>query len=339
VKPVEAASSAKPPVATPARPRTSTGGFAKQLTQATSTRGTVPPPTSAPAEANTPATATSMRAPVRGLVSAASRAAKTAAPEPQAQSQPQAQPQSTPVTAALAALPHPIALMLPTAIAAKPAVAPIESASARPVAPAPVDSSSDDDAPAAPPTAAAPTDSPPPDDLTPRTPLEQAVHDLLANLAGDTTKHDEVPDDQAAQAAAQTKLAATAEPVAAPRSTAVTPAAPAAPIAQPDAQQMQSAHHAHIVLGDDGDRVVMTVAVRGGAVNVTLKSPDEHTAAALARNAGSLDEAMRRRGLDLEQFQADHETPRQRGEQAHEQHEREPEPESTDEPFELEENV
>ncbi len=331
MKPVEAttATAAAAP-ATPKRARTSTGGFAKQLTRATSTRGTIQP-------AATEAVATTI-APVRGLVSAASRAAKNAAPQP-AEPQPQVQaPQPTPITAALAALPHPTALILPTAIAAKPAVAPIASSNARPApaAPAPADSNSDDDAPVAPPPAA-PTDSPPPDDLTPRTPLEQAVHDLLANLA-DTSKHDEPPSDDAAQAAAQTKLAATAEPVAAPRSAAVAPAAPAAPIAQPDAQQMQSAHHAHIVLGDNGDRVVMTVAVRGGAVNVTLKTADDHTAAALARNAGSLDEAMRRRGLDLEQFQSDHESPHPHEEAREQRPQRDPEPEST-EPFELEENV
>ena len=70
------------------------------------------------------------------------------------------------------------------------------------------------------------------------------------------------------------------------RRRAAAPVVQAAPVSQPDAQQMQSAHHAHIVLGDDGDRVVMTVAVRGSAVNVTLKTADDHTAAALARNAG-----------------------------------------------------
>ena len=238
-----------------------------------------------------------------------------------------------PITAALAALPEPTSLILPTPIVAKPAVAPIDRSTARPAAPQPADARSD--APAPPPVARTSDDTPPPDP-TPRTPLEQAVHDLLAELGNASVKHDDQPDDEAAQAAAQTRLAATTEPVAAPRSSTVAPAAPVAPMVQPDAQQLQSAHHAHIVLGDDGDRVVMTVAVRGAAVNVTLKSADDHTAAALARNAGSLDEAMRRRGLNLNQFQADHEQPHQHAQRE----QREPEPESTsNEPFELEENV
>ena len=48
VKPVAAAAATDSPTpATPARSRTSTGGFAKQLTRATSTRGTVQPPDAA----------------------------------------------------------------------------------------------------------------------------------------------------------------------------------------------------------------------------------------------------------------------------------------------------
>ena len=51
---------------------------------------------------------------------------------------------------------------------------------------------------------------------------------------------------------------------------------------------------------DDGpERVVATVAVRGSEVHVALRTTDDATAAALARNAASLDHAMHNRGLSL----------------------------------------
>ena len=53
------------------------------------------------------------------------------------------------------------------------------------------------------------------------------------------------------------------------------------------------------MIDDGAERVVITVAVRGSEVNVALRGQDDATTAALARNAGSLDHAMRARGLDL----------------------------------------
>jgi hypothetical protein len=72
--------------------------------------------------------------------------------------------------------------------------------------------------------------------------------------------------------------------------------APELPIAQ---------SHVHLVVGDDAERIVITVAVRGSDVNVALRAADDHTADALARNAGALDHAMRMRGLDLASFSAE----------------------------------
>ncbi len=71
------------------------------------------------------------------------------------------------------------------------------------------------------------------------------------------------------------------------------------------AQLAASPNHVHLVVGDDAQRVVITVAVRGNDVNVAMRATDDHTAAALARNAGSLDDAMRTRGLQLADFTAD----------------------------------
>jgi hypothetical protein len=201
-------------------------------------------------------------------------------------------------------------------LAGKPMITPMAAATtstahvAKPAPAANDDSNDDDSTDDVAPPAAAPVDAASDTDAAPRTPLEQAVHDLLSDL-GTSSKHDDddPASDELAQAAAQMKPA-TAEPVVAPHATA--PVVQAAPVAPPDAQQMQSAHHAHIVVGDGADRVVMTVAVRGSAVNVTLKTSDDHTAAALARNAGVLDQAMRHRGLDLEQMQTEHEAPRER---------------------------
>lgn len=67
--------------------------------------------------------------------------------------------------------------------------------------------------------------------------------------------------------------------------------------------------HVHLVLDEGGERVVVTVAVRGNEVNAMIRGGDEHTAAALARNAASLDHALRAGGLDLSSFSAesDHE--------------------------------
>ncbi len=359
-----AANDATAQLSTPMRSRTATGGFAKQLKRATSTKGTIQPvvtaseagstaPSASPATTS-PETPTLTPAPTptagedvaaatraasiisrpvgRGLVSAAMRAAKQQ-PQPQLQLQPQPQiaPQPQPQITIAAA---PMIEIAPVA----PPQQQIEQVAAAAPDVAPIVDDSDDDQPSVTTAApAAPAADDPSIDATPLTPLEQAVHDLLSQL-GDA-KHDQPShdDDGAGEQASAQKLAATAQTAAPAKGESFAPAAPAAPVAQPDAQQLQSAHHAHIVIGDDSDRIVMTVAVRGSAVNVTLKANDDHTAAAFARNAGSLDDAMRQRGLDLDQFETPREAPRER--QKYEQPQRaKPDSDST-EPFELEEQV
>ena len=138
------------------------------------------------------------------------------------------------------------------------------------------------------------------DDEPAATPLEQAVIDLLdrRNTSPElvVTKSDLTRDVLA------TRIAHTA-PVVEPRE-----------IKTPDAPTS----HVNLVLDDGEQRVVVTVAVRGNDVNVQLRGGDD-IAAGLARNAASLDEAMRLRGLSLAEFTAsrdpdtqEHERPHQR---------------------------
>jgi hypothetical protein len=87
------------------------------------------------------------------------------------------------------------------------------------------------------------------------------------------------------------------------------------------------------VLDDGPDRVVVTVAVRGSDIRVALRASDDATTAALARNAGSLDHAMRARGLALGELTAEHE-PRERQQPKDHQPRERREPDA--EPFELE---
>jgi hypothetical protein len=63
--------------------------------------------------------------------------------------------------------------------------------------------------------------------------------------------------------------------------------------------------HVNLVLEDGAERVVVTVAVRGNEVHAMLRGGDEQTAASLARNAASLDHALRAGGLDLASFQTE----------------------------------
>jgi len=129
----------------------------------------------------------------------------------------------------------------------------------------------------------------------PLTPLEQAVHDLLSELADKKAPASETT------AAPTFQLAPTQ--ILAPESTPdAQPAAPVAP--PPPPAELVSQNHAHLVFDDPNGRVVMTVAVRGTEVNVSVRATDESTAASLARNAASLDDAMRGRGLQLAQFDA-----------------------------------
>ena len=151
----------------------------------------------------------------------------------------------------------------------------------------------------------------------PLTPLEQAVHDLISQMPH--RDHDDHPD--APVSAADPHVAHTAMPtpvVAAPQqqplqTTGRAPVLAPAPISEPRALPEQTASsHLHLVLGDDADRVVVTVAVRGENVNVTMRGTDDATTAALARNAGSLDHAMRARGLNLAELNAERDPERRR---------------------------
>jgi hypothetical protein len=165
-------------------------------------------------------------------------------------------------------------------------------------------------------------------ELVPLTPLEQAVHDLLVAVPS----HEIVETDVAPEIADAPEPATT--PTYTPQRDTITDApAETAPVVEvrTPVELPAPTSHVHLVVGDDTDRVVVTLAVRGNEVNVALRGGDDHTAAALARNAGSLDHAMRTRGLDLASFAAepDAESPRKN----HHHREREP---SRDAPFALE---
>ncbi len=122
----------------------------------------------------------------------------------------------------------------------------------------------------------------------PLTPLEQAVQELIAE-AGDRDK-------------SSTDVPAFSPLIPEVRLLSVEyPDAPAATaLREPQkAPELTNPSHVHLVIDDGAERVVVTVAVRGNEVNVALRGQDDATTAALARNAGSLDHAMRARGLDL----------------------------------------
>ena len=161
----------------------------------------------------------------------------------------------------------------------------------------------------------------------PTTPLEQAVHDLIDRLREGSDKppaHDEPT---------EPRLPGT-------MLTAAIDDAPAKPVAAPagvreptPAEQQVSTSHVHLVI-DDGERLVLTVAVRGSEVIAHVRGDNEATAAALARNAGVLDESLRARGLNLAELQTgrDHAEPERR-------HHQQPEPRERPQPrFRLEEN-
>jgi len=247
-------------------------------------------------------------------------------PDPQAQVQAEAQAQAQPllprsftdlgdaITRALTALKQAEAGAMPIAGAAQPA------------------------APAAIAEATQPADAA-------LTPLEQAVHDIMAALPQPKTEPDHederepVTDDDTGKT---TPAAATPMPAVAvasvDKSDAPTakPIAPPAPIAEPRVTELpQAQSHMHLVVGDDDARVVVTVAVRGDNVNVTLRGGDDQTAANLARNAGSLDHAMRAHGLDLSSFSSE---PDLDHHARHDRPDREPEREAA-EPFVVEEST
>lgn len=130
----------------------------------------------------------------------------------------------------------------------------------------------------------------------PLTPLEQAVMDLLSQK--DESK------DSSAQAdapAAPTQQVSVPAGVHLPDAPPVEQAAPVARVHE-QPQELVSQNHAHLVFDDPNGRIVMTIAVRGDNVAVTMRSSDDGTTAALARNAGALEDQMRARGLQLADF-------------------------------------
>jgi len=163
----------------------------------------------------------------------------------------------------------------------------------------------------------------------PTTPLEQAVHDLIDRLRDGSDKapaHD-APTEPALPGTMMAAAAiddAPGKPVPAP-----------AAVREPTpAEQQVSTSHVHLVI-DDGERLVLTVAVRGSEVIAHVRGDNEATAAALARNAGVLDESLRARGLNLAELQTgrDHAEPERRP------HHQQNEPRERPQPrFRLEEN-
>lgn len=66
----------------------------------------------------------------------------------------------------------------------------------------------------------------------------------------------------------------------------------------------QATSHLHLVLGEDTERIVVTVAVRGEHVATTVRGANEQLTASLARNAAVLDDALRAKGLALDELDA-----------------------------------
>jgi hypothetical protein len=148
------------------------------------------------------------------------------------------------------------------------------------------------------------------------TPLEQAVHELIAN-ANDSVAHP-----RASRAATESTASdldsallhtTTSSTSALPARDPARAAAPATttPVAAPP-EPPANPSHVHLVLDDGPERTVVTVAMRGNEVHVAMRSTDDATTAALARNAGSLDHAMRARGLALGELTAEREPSDQR---------------------------
>lgn len=164
------------------------------------------------------------------------------------------------------------------------------------------------------------------------TPLELAVQELLAQLpaepaapaeseppARDLTDDSE-PTDGETVVVDLPPIHVAHDPAPAP--THAPTAKPAATLAVRDPAPLPdnpNPSHVHLVMGDGAERVVVTVAVRGNEVNVGLRASDGEVAAALARNAATLDHAMRARGLDLSSFSAERDRSHD-----HEDREREP---------------
>jgi hypothetical protein len=136
--------------------------------------------------------------------------------------------------------------------------------------------------------------------LPPMSPLEQAVHDLIDQLRD---RHD---DPEPGPEAVTADVVPVAPPVFAPvEDRDVAAPVPVAAVLEADAELAQPLNpsHVHLVI-DEAERLVVTVAVRGDSVIAHIRGGDDATAASLARNAATLDTAMRARGLQLTDFQA-----------------------------------
>lgn len=172
-------------------------------------------------------------------------------------------------------------------------------------------------------TAAAP-------ELPPLTPLEQAVHELIDRIRETDEPAEPRAEAPAEPAPAEAAVASAPAPALAPveHRREAAPAAPAAPARELDAEQAQPLNpsHVHLVL-DEAERIVVTVAVRGDNVFAHVRGGDDATQAALARNAATLDSAMRARGLQLADFQASRDGNSDTGRDERERKRREYEPE------------
>jgi hypothetical protein len=125
----------------------------------------------------------------------------------------------------------------------------------------------------------------------PATPLERAVQDLIEAIKPKDK------DEPIAMPVAQVAAAPSDGPAKAD------PGAPVAPVhVVTPAPVIEAMSHAHLVLGDGDQRVVVTVAVRGDNVHVALRGTDEHLMAAMARNVTTLDDSLRHRGLALSEM-------------------------------------
>jgi len=173
------------------------------------------------------------------------------------------------------------------------------------------------------------------------TPLEQAVHELIGRIAEHDTAHiratkppaDDIGDAELApfHMLASAHVAAARDPAA--PATAIAHAA--APTERPEPPANPS--HVHLVLDDGAERTVVTVAMRGTEVHVAMRSTDDATASALARNAASLDHAMRARGLVLGELTAEREPSERRSPRDPDPRDRRERPTDPTKPFKLEE--
>lgn len=159
--------------------------------------------------------------------------------------------------------------------------------------------------------AAAPVLAPALDQIVNLTPLEQAVHELIGKIADQPARDKPtVPDDADlapfhAMASAHLAARSAGEAATATAPTTAAPVRAASPVHPSELPVNPNPSHLHLVVDDGPERTVVTVAMRGTDVHVAMRSTDDTTASALARNAASLDHAMRARGLHLGELTAE----------------------------------